>query len=118
MTEFQEQVRSVTLDVTVVRGIGRARRSYHCGMARAGSGDRLTKIMILAVVLPTCLIVFSFLAQLPLALVAGLLSINGDAVQWAIMIVGYLLGGSGALWVCRFAWPKRSKVPRDPASAS
>ena len=87
-------------------------------MARAGSGDRLTKIMILAFVLPTCLIVFSLLAHLPLTLVADLLSINGGAVLWAIGIVGYLLGGSGALWVCRFAWPKRSKVPRDPASAT
>ena len=83
-----------------------------------GAGDRSTRVLIVFVVFPTCLVVFSFLALIPLGSIASFLPVGGEkALPWVI-VAGYLLGGAGALWVCRFAWPNRSKSRRDKTSAS
>ncbi len=73
------------------------------------AGHRSTKVLIVLVVFPTSLSVFAILAHLPLAFIAALLPVGETTAQWAVLVVAYLLGGAGALWTCRFAWPKSTK---------
>jgi len=75
-------------------------------MIDVAGGDGSTKALIVMVVFPTSFVVFSFLAELPLGIAAHLVSGGSKVAVSAAEFVGYVLGGSTAIWTCRFAWPK------------
>ena len=88
---------------------------YDIVVADSSAGNTSTKVLIVFVVFPISLVAFSRVAQPPLWYAATLVAGDSRAAHLAAGIVGFLLGGAGALWTCRFAWP-RSKRPDTSAS--
>jgi hypothetical protein len=71
----------------------------------------LVKLVIVTIVFPTLILTLMLAWKLVLLGLAWLLPVDtrwAQWVGWCAAIVGVILAGYGALWVCRLIWPKRT----------
>ena len=70
---------------------------------------RLVKLVIVTIIFPTLVVALMQPWQLILFGLAWLLPLEKQWAQWVgwcASIVGVILAGYGALWICRLIWPK------------